>query len=168
MQVNLLSHLTLIRGFLPAMLAQRKGHIVSIAAMASFVVIPGLVDYCISKVGALYLTEGLRAECLSLYPNGETICTTSVHPYWHRTGILKDGGKALNKSGVRVDPPERVAEVVIKQVLAGRSGRICVPDDQESLMRARWFPRWVQDVMSGYVRRSEKRGVLELLDDGKA
>ena len=59
LQVNLFSHLVLIREFLPGMLAQKKGHIVSIASMASFVAAPGLVDYCISKIGALYLTEGL-------------------------------------------------------------------------------------------------------------
>lgn len=36
----------------------KKGHIVTIASMASFHAAPGLLDYCISKVGALYLSEG--------------------------------------------------------------------------------------------------------------
>jgi all-trans-retinol dehydrogenase (NAD+) len=57
-KVNLTSHFTLIREFLPGMLRKEKGHIVTIASMASFVAAPGLVDYCCSKVAALYISEG--------------------------------------------------------------------------------------------------------------
>lgn len=57
-KVNLISHLVLIREFLPGMLRMKKGHIVAIASMASFIAAPGLLDYCCSKVGALYISEG--------------------------------------------------------------------------------------------------------------
>jgi short-subunit dehydrogenase len=40
------------------MLRQKKGHIVTVASMASFVAAPGILDYSCSKVGALYLSEG--------------------------------------------------------------------------------------------------------------
>jgi short-subunit dehydrogenase len=40
------------------MLRMKKGHIVTIASMASFVAASGLLDYCCSKVGALFLSEG--------------------------------------------------------------------------------------------------------------
>lgn len=134
------------------MLAQRKGHVVSIASMASFVAAPGLVDYCISKIGALYLTEGLRAEALSHYRNGASLCTTSIHPSWHQTGILKSAGKdLLDKHGIVPDPPTRVSDVVVEQVLKGRSGRICVPKSQERHMGIRNWPRWAQDVVFGLV-----------------
>lgn len=142
----------LIRAFLPDMLRARKGHIVSIASMASFVAAPGLVDYCISKIGALYMTEGLRAECLAHYPNGAAICTTSIHPSWHQTGILKNAGKdLLEKHGIVPDPPTRVSDVVVRQVLKGRSGRICVPESQEKHMGIRGWPRWAQDLAFGLV-----------------
>jgi all-trans-retinol dehydrogenase (NAD+) len=49
----------LIREFLPGMLRKKKGHIVTIASMASFVAAPGLLDYCCSKVGALFVSEGI-------------------------------------------------------------------------------------------------------------
>lgn len=58
-KVNLISHLVLIREFLPGMLKQKKGHIVTIASIASFVAAPGLLDYCCSKIGALYVSEGV-------------------------------------------------------------------------------------------------------------
>jgi|TARA_R110002003_G_scaffold2375_2_gene24197 short-subunit dehydrogenase len=57
-KVNLISHFVLIREFLPGMLRNKKGHVVTIASMASFVAAPGLLDYCCSKVGALYVSEG--------------------------------------------------------------------------------------------------------------
>lgn len=40
------------------MLRMRKGHIVTIASMASFVVGEGLVDYSCTKAGALFLNDG--------------------------------------------------------------------------------------------------------------
>jgi all-trans-retinol dehydrogenase (NAD+) len=58
-KINIGCHFILIKEFLPGMLKQRKGHVVQIASMASFFAAPGLVDYCCTKIGALYLTEGI-------------------------------------------------------------------------------------------------------------
>lgn len=168
LQVNLFSHFVLIRAFLPGMLAQRKGHVVSIASMASFVAAPGLIDYCISKIGALYLTEGLRAECLAHYPNGSSICHTSIHPSWHQTGILKNAGKdMLEKHGIIPDPPTRVSDVVVKQVLKGRSGRICVPENQEKHMGIRGWPRWAQDLAFGLVFSKKAESFADIEEEAE-
>jgi all-trans-retinol dehydrogenase (NAD+) len=42
------------------MLEKKRGHIVTIASTASFHAAPGLVDYCCSKVGALFVSEGMQ------------------------------------------------------------------------------------------------------------
>jgi all-trans-retinol dehydrogenase (NAD+) len=60
-RVNLLSHWITIKEFLPAMLDARKGHIVSIASMASYSSCAGLVDYAATKAGVLALHEGMSA-----------------------------------------------------------------------------------------------------------
>ena len=57
-KVNLACHFVLIKEFVPGMLKAKKGHVVTIASMASFFAVPGLVDYCCTKVGALFLHEG--------------------------------------------------------------------------------------------------------------
>lgn len=57
-RVNLLSHFTLIKEFLPGMMDQQKGHIVSIASMASYFSGASIVDYCCTKAGVLALHEG--------------------------------------------------------------------------------------------------------------
>lgn len=158
-KVNLISHFVLIREFLPGMLKQQKGHIVTMASMASFAAGAGLLDYCCSKVGALFLTEGIRAECLARYPGGEAICTTSVHPSWHATGIMGDESwTKLKKMGIKVDPPTNVSRVVVEQVLKGKSGRLYVPEGQKWLAGNRSWPLWVQDLVKGDWRGKRRAG----------
>jgi all-trans-retinol dehydrogenase (NAD+) len=62
MEVNTISHLHTIREFMPAMLKNKKGHIVTIASMVGLVAGPGVSDYCASKFGAVGLDESLRCE----------------------------------------------------------------------------------------------------------
>ncbi|PSN69342.1 NAD(P)-binding protein [Corynespora cassiicola Philippines] len=157
MKVNLLCHFVLIREFLPGMLKRNKGHIVSVASMASFVAAPGLVDYCVSKVGALYLNDGIRAECMSRYPGGEGICTTSVHPSWHATGIIKGSEKLLEKYGVKPDPPNKVSDAILEQVLKGKSGRLIVPTTEARKAMLRSWPLWLQDILIGNASSKKKK-----------
>lgn len=57
-RVNIISHFILIKEFLPKMLEQKKGHIVSIASVGSYMSGPPLVDYCATKAAVLALHEG--------------------------------------------------------------------------------------------------------------
>ncbi|KAL1794492.1 hypothetical protein ACET3X_007913 [Alternaria dauci] len=149
MRVNLLSHLVLIRAFVPAMLAQKKGHVMSISSMASFTVAPLIVDYSMSKIGGLYLMEGLRAECLTNYSGGPSLCISSIHPGWHKTGIDKQG--LLASQGILEDPPTPVIDAIVEQVLKGKSGMICVPKHHSRDAWLRFWPRWAQDLKFGLV-----------------
>lgn len=158
-KVNLSSHFILIKEFLPGMLAQRKGHVVTIASMASFLSAPGLVDYCCTKVGALYLTEGLRNELRAFHgPAGKCIQTTSVHPFWHATGIVAPYAARLARAGVKMDPASNVSDAVVEQVVAGRSGQIFMPRSQASRAGLRNLPVWVQDFL---LARDRKKVSLE-------
>lgn len=56
--VNIISHFTTVREFLPSMLKKNKGHIVEVASMASFVSIAGIADYAATKAGVLAFSEG--------------------------------------------------------------------------------------------------------------
>jgi all-trans-retinol dehydrogenase (NAD+) len=57
-KVNLLSHWAMIKEFLPSMIENKKGHIIGVASLASYTVVPGIVDYGATKVGVLALYEG--------------------------------------------------------------------------------------------------------------
>lgn len=53
--------------------------------------------------------------------------------------------------GIVPDPPSKVSDVVVKQVLSARSGRICVPSSEEGKTGFRNWPRWAQDVAYGFL-----------------
>lgn len=57
-KVNLTSHFILIKEFLPGMLEAKKGHIVSMGSIASFLSTPTHVHYCCTKTAVNYLNDG--------------------------------------------------------------------------------------------------------------
>lgn len=95
---------------------------------------------------------GLRNELLSRYENGFSVATTSVHPSWHATGIIKGFENKLAEQGIVADPPSNVAKAVVEQVLAHRSGQIFMPRSAESQSGTRRLPIWLQDVVLGNVQ----------------
>ncbi|KAL6362249.1 hypothetical protein LRP88_04327 [Fusarium phalaenopsidis] len=60
--VNVVAHFLLAREFLPWMIRQDHGHIITIASMASYITVASGVDYCASKAAALAFHEGLAQE----------------------------------------------------------------------------------------------------------
>lgn len=64
--VNTVSHHYTCREFLPAMIKNNRGHVVTIASMAGITGVAGLVDYCASKFGAVGFDESLRLELRKL------------------------------------------------------------------------------------------------------
>ena len=60
--VNVIANYWTLQAFTPAMIKKDKGHIVTIASMASFLSMPGLVPYCNTKAAVLSLHEGMKHE----------------------------------------------------------------------------------------------------------
>lgn len=95
---------------------------------------------------------GLRAELRQRYPNGTSIQTTSVHPSWHKTGIVQGVEDKLKAHGVRLDPASNVSDAVVDQVLAARSGQIFMPRSEAGNSGIRTWPLWLQD-FAGWTHR---------------
>ncbi|RMZ77631.1 hypothetical protein DV738_g4326, partial [Chaetothyriales sp. CBS 135597] len=152
-KINLVSHFVLIKEFLPAMLSNKKGHIVGISSMAAVLPVPGLLDYSCTKIGVLYLNDGLRSELHTTYPNGKTIQTTVVHPSWHKTNIVAGREDQLESFGFNIDPPTNVTDKVIAHILAGRSGKLFIPETEARIAIVRSLPIWLQDVLLGIHRK---------------
>ncbi|CAI6333914.1 unnamed protein product [Periconia digitata] len=62
MDVNVLSHYYTVQAFLPDMIENNKGHIMSIASLASYLGIGGITSYCATKAAVLAFHEGLSHE----------------------------------------------------------------------------------------------------------
>ena len=74
-----------VKAFLPAMLENNEGHIVTIASAAGLLGVSQLVDYSASKHGAIGFDESLRHE---LFDMRSGINTTVVCPYYTNTGLF--------------------------------------------------------------------------------
>lgn len=85
-KVNAISHFYTIKEFLPSMLEQNKGHIVTIASVAGLGGVSKMTDYCASKYAAVGIDDSLRNELKYLNSNVKTTC---VCPYYINTGMFK-------------------------------------------------------------------------------
>ncbi|KAJ5921004.1 NAD(P)-binding protein [Penicillium verhagenii] len=65
--VNILAHFFLVQEFLPAMVSQNHGHVVSVASLGSFTTSAINVDYACTKSAALAFYEGLGQELRHVY-----------------------------------------------------------------------------------------------------
>lgn len=51
------------------MIKAKKGHIISTASMASYTTCAGMVDYCVTKAGAMAFTDGMSYSSSFLRPS---------------------------------------------------------------------------------------------------
>ncbi|XP_050098397.1 17-beta-hydroxysteroid dehydrogenase 13-like [Anopheles aquasalis] len=82
--INLLSHVWMLRTFLNDMIERKRGHIVAIASIASFMPLERMVTYVASKYGVRGLMNALSNELQAdgLY---DVIQTTTVYPCFIKT-----------------------------------------------------------------------------------
>ncbi|MBM7345266.1 oxidoreductase [Pantoea coffeiphila] len=78
--VNVFGAVAMIKAVLPGMRQRRRGHIINITSMGSFITLPGISYYCGSK----FALEGI-SETLSKELNPFNICVTAVAPGSFRT-----------------------------------------------------------------------------------
>ena len=144
--INLISHWSTIQEFLPDMIAKKKGHIMSVASLASFVALAGAVDYSATKAALLALHEGLTQELKHRYKCPQ-IRTTIVHPSWTKSAITSHEAirAGLKQAGASLLEPEDVADAMVKQIVAAKSGQIVLGPAITPKVRA--FPMWLQEIV---------------------
>uniref|UniRef100_A0A8C2TET9 Estradiol 17-beta-dehydrogenase 11 n=1 Tax=Coturnix japonica TaxID=93934 RepID=A0A8C2TET9_COTJA len=87
-EVNILAHIWTTRAFLPTMMKNNHGHIVTVASAAGHFVVPFMVTYCASKFAAVGFHKALTDELSSLGKDG--IKTTCLCPVFINTGFVKN------------------------------------------------------------------------------
>ena len=110
--VNIISHYYTLQAFVPAMIKNRKGHVVATASMASFLSPPGLVPYCNTKTAVLSLHEGCQQELRVTYKAPE-VKFSIVHPTYAATPMVQPFQDELKKAGAYVSilPPHYLHNV---------------------------------------------------------
>jgi all-trans-retinol dehydrogenase (NAD+) len=161
--VNVLSNWYMTKAFLLSMIAANKGHIVTIASTASYVGIAGMGDYTASKAAILSFHETLRQE-LKMYYGAPNVLTTSIHPNWVRTPLLKPVEKELKQRGSVMIEPEEVADKVLARILSCRGGQVHLPEGaaQASILRGvpNWVQEWLRDGTAATISRSVEGGKM--------
>src|SRR5262245_51507308 len=78
LSVNLLGVSNSIAAVLPGMLHRRRGHVVALSSLASYMGMPRMLGYCASKAGLNALMEGLRFEVKPYGEHVTNICRDSM------------------------------------------------------------------------------------------
>ncbi|KAF9877558.1 hypothetical protein CkaCkLH20_04693 [Colletotrichum karsti] len=152
--VNIVAHFFLVQEFLPYMIREDHGHVVTIASMATFLTIASNVGYSCSKAAALSFHEGLGQELRYRY-NARNVCTSIFHPMFTRTPLIQ---AATDKGDFPDDllDPEYVAEAISRQILGGKSGQVFLPARFSVVSGLRGFPTYLQELV-----RASKAHVLD-------
>ncbi|XP_066268135.1 retinol dehydrogenase 10-B-like isoform X2 [Branchiostoma lanceolatum] len=115
--VNTLAHFWTVKAFLPGMLANNHGHIISIASIAGHYGGVGLCDYSASKFGAVGFEECLRYEIRRTEKLG--IYTTAAYPWIISTGMFEGFSP---KEGWLLPPlePQHAVNSIMHGILTNR------------------------------------------------
>ncbi|XP_030259838.1 epidermal retinol dehydrogenase 2 isoform X1 [Sparus aurata] len=113
-EVNTMAHFWTYKAFLPAMIANNHGHLVSIASSAGLIGVNGLADYCASKFAAVGFAESVGLELVATGKDG--VKTTIVCPYFINTGMF-DGCQTKWPRLLPILDPDYVAKKIIHAVL---------------------------------------------------
>jgi len=114
MAVNSNALFYMAKAFLPSMIREGKGHLVTISSLAGLTGVTGLVDYCASKHAAMGFSEALRAELIS--QDCRDINVTTVCPYYIDTGMFT-GVKTYSPILFPILTTDYVANCIIEAVL---------------------------------------------------
>lgn len=111
-EVNSISHFWTAKAFLPSMIENDHGHIVSIASSAGYFGVPKLADYCASKAAAAHFADSLQTE---LYKSGSDVNVTWICPYAISTGMF-EGFSAKRPWLVDILTPKCVVDEIVTAI----------------------------------------------------
>ncbi|XP_003221338.1 estradiol 17-beta-dehydrogenase 11 [Anolis carolinensis] len=133
-EVNILAHYWTTKAFVPTMMRNNHGHVVTVASAGGHTVAPFLVAYCSSKFAAVGFHRALTAELAALGKHG--VKTSCVCPMFINSDFVK------NPSSRLMPPmePEDVAKQVMKGVLTNERMIFIPPFLKFTLMLDRLLP----------------------------
>lgn len=146
MGVNLMALWYTTQQFLPRMIQLNKGHVITVASIASFVALATAADYSATKAGALAFHESLASEIKHFY-KAPNVLTTVVHPNFVKTPLVEGFMDRLERGGVRLLTPDDIAREVVAQIKSRRGGQLIVPRSAGAISGIRGWPTWIQELI---------------------
>ncbi|KAM4811619.1 estradiol 17-beta-dehydrogenase 11 [Urocitellus parryii] len=125
--VNTLAHFWTTKAFLPSMMKNNHGHIVTVASAAGLIGVPFLLAYCSSKFAAVGFHGALTEELNAFEKNG--IKTTCLCPNFINTGFIKNPSSKLGP----ILEPEEVVDKLMNGILTEKR-MVLVPSSLNFLL----------------------------------
>ncbi|NWW32651.1 DHB11 dehydrogenase, partial [Panurus biarmicus] len=122
------------RAFLPVMMNNNYGHIVTVASAAGQFVTPFMVAYCSSKFAAVGFHKALTEELSALGKDG--IKTTCLCPVFINTGFVKNPSTRLGK----ILEVEEVVEALMEGIVTNQKMVFVPPQLNIALLSEMVFP----------------------------
>lgn len=117
--VNTTAPILLTRMLLPSLLAQSQAAIVNVGSIVGSIAMPGQAAYAASKFALHGFTEALRREFA-----GSPVRVIYVAPRTTDTTMNSAAAVEINRrSGVSVDSPDVVADIIVDSLRQGRAER---------------------------------------------
>ncbi|RWA06567.1 hypothetical protein EKO27_g8532 [Xylaria grammica] len=138
--VNVFAHYNTVKEFLPSMIKKNHGMVVTVASVASWVTVPNMVDYSMSKTAATAFHEGLSAELKTRY-NAPKVRTVIVNQGYTKTPLFT-GYRNDSPFLMPALEPESVADAICRQIFTGRSGQVITPRFGKFLQLIQAMPHW--------------------------
>jgi len=114
-KVNVLSNFWILRQFLPNMIEQKRGHIVSVCSASGILPIRCIAAYASTKHAVTGYMEALQDEILH-HPEKPDIKFTTAYPFYCKTEMLEEG---VPHSRFPYLFPIVTAEVIAKNLIQG-------------------------------------------------
>jgi NADP-dependent 3-hydroxy acid dehydrogenase YdfG len=134
MDVNFNGPLSLIKAFLPTLLARPEAHILKVSSMGAYAPVPGQSVYGASKAAVKLLTEGLRSELMDT-----KVGVTIVFPGAVATNITTNSGIAMPEVSTDASKfkqlPADVAAKMMVDAIKKNKARITVGKDATMMDR---------------------------------
>ncbi|WVQ83557.1 hypothetical protein IAT38_005698 [Cryptococcus sp. DSM 104549] len=153
---NTLAHFWILKAFLPEMIRQNAGHVVTMSSVLGLVGAAQMTDYCASKAALISLHQTLRSELDTRY-SSPSIRTTLLLPSHTLTSLFSR--TALPSSRLfSFLCPSLQPHTIVKQVIAA------LDEGESRVIRLPWYtnaarvmgdgvgvvPRWMRDGMQWY------------------
>ena len=144
-EINTLALFWVTRAFLPAMLEQGEGHVVTLSSASGLAGAPHLIDYGASKFAAFGFDEALRLEMKHL---GLPIKTTVVCPFYISTGMFA-GVRTRFPWILPILKPDYVARRIVTAIIRNRA-RLLMPRFVYVVWLVRVLPVSVFDALTRF------------------
>ena len=147
MRVNFTGPLTLVKAFLPGLLARPEAHILNVSSMGAYAPVPGQSVYGASKAAIKLFTEGLRSELIAT-----KVGVTVVFPGAIATNIAANSGMdmpadAAENSKMKTTAAP-VAAAAMLDAIENNKPRICIGQDAKMMdIMTRINPVWAAKVI---------------------